>query len=158
MSDWVNRLAPLSCRPLVPLTLILTAGCLTLNLPGSLLICAVADCALINLYLSARRYHRCIRVAVWTCSAWRKRMRKDAAELQKLPLQSQNWILNCPYVTQMCFLCALPSGGCSDHQSHQSAHTMKTSQSATFSTFRYQKGTAQNHAKGLSWDAVAIPD
>lgn len=59
---------PLSLRQsLAPLALVLTAGGLSLDLPCALLVCAVADCALINLHLSAGRYHCCVRVAIWPC-------------------------------------------------------------------------------------------
>lgn len=49
-----------------PLALVLAAGGLPLDLPRPLLVCAVADGALINLHLAAGWYHRCVCVTVWT--------------------------------------------------------------------------------------------
>lgn len=71
-------------QSLAPLALVFTAGGLPLDLPRALLVCAVADCALIDLHLSARRYHRRVRVAVWPCTERRgsgmEREREKAAE------------------------------------------------------------------------------
>lgn len=58
---------------LAPLALIFTAGGLPLNLPCALLVCAVADCALINLHFPACRYDRRVRVAVRPCGARRRK-------------------------------------------------------------------------------------
>ena len=67
---------PLSvCQSLAPLALVLTAGGLTLNLPCALLVCAVADCTLVNLHLSAGWYDCCVRVAVGSCG-WHKRKKQ----------------------------------------------------------------------------------
>lgn len=55
-------------QSLAPLALVFTAGGLPLDLPRALLVCAVADCALIDLHLSACRYHCRVRVAVWPCT------------------------------------------------------------------------------------------
>lgn len=49
------------------LALVLTAGGLPLDLPCALLVRAVADGALVDLHLSARRDHLGVGVAVWTC-------------------------------------------------------------------------------------------
>lgn len=62
---------------LAPLALIFTAGGLPLNLPCALLVCAVADCALIDLHFSACRYHCRVRIAVWP---WRERKRTCEAK------------------------------------------------------------------------------
>lgn len=60
------------CQSLASLALVLTAGGLTLDLPRPLLVCAVADCTVINLHLSAGWYHFCVCVAVWTCGRNKK--------------------------------------------------------------------------------------
>lgn len=58
---------------LAPLALVFTAGGLPLDLPCALLVCAVADCALINLHFSACRYHCRVRVAVRSCREIRRK-------------------------------------------------------------------------------------
>lgn len=94
---------PPTCRrkSLAPLALVLTAGGLTLNLPCALLVCAVADCALIDLHLSARWYHRRVRVAIWPCDVWYERNRKkeSGANQENGPYDMvRNWISNWPHI------------------------------------------------------------
>lgn len=68
---------PAVSQSLAPLALVLAAGRLTLDLPGALLVRAVADRALVDLHLSASRYHRCVRVAIWPCVCERGNEKKE---------------------------------------------------------------------------------
>lgn len=104
----VSRRPP-TCRrqSLAPLALVLAAGGLTLNLPCALLVCAVADCALIDLHLSARWYHRRVRVAIWPCHVRYERNRKkeSGANQENGPydmVQKLNFKL-APYIFDMVF-------------------------------------------------------
>lgn len=94
-----KSMALLLCLSLTPLTLVLTAGSLMLNLPRALLVRAVADRALVDLHLSACWYHCCVCVAVRPCNVGYGRSRKSGSELEMILIMCfQKVKSNWPYV------------------------------------------------------------
>ncbi len=103
---------------LAPLALVLTTGGLTLNLPCALLICAVADCTLINLHLSAGWYHRCVGVAIWPCRRNKKNMKSRAKYKTEQNVSTLNFKLALHIF--MCLFCVVST------MSHYRGQTLNT--------------------------------